>query len=379
MEITDVVVHTLALPDVAARRADGTQDAAIVEVETDTGLTGVGEADASPPVVEAIVDAPASHDKSAGLREVLVGRDPRDVEALYGEMYDRTYFFGRRGAAIVAISGVDMALWDLAGKAADTPLYRLLGGGHRETVRAYASTLFPEDPTDTAAVRRAARGAREDGFTAVKFGWGGFGEDPATDRDLVGAARDALGAGADLLVDAGMAWAGDPAAARADIRTLDAEADLFWVEEPVSADEYDAYRALAEATDTRVVGGEEAYTEHGFREFLDRGRPDGVQPDSARAGGPTQMRRIATLARERGVPLYPHGFSTGVVLAANLHLCAAVAGAPLVEYCVADSPLRWGVTEESFPVEDGRVAVPTGPGLGVTLDRETLAEYATDG
>jgi L-alanine-DL-glutamate epimerase-like enolase superfamily enzyme len=378
MEITDVVVHTLSVDAVEGAKADGTQDAAIIEVETDEGITGIGEADSSPAVVEAIVNAPVSHDKSAGLKAVLLGRDPFDVEALWNEMFDRTYFYGRKGAAITAMSGVDMALWDVVGKATGRPVYQLLGGKHRDSVRAYASTLFPDDPADTAHVRREAERALDDGFTAIKFGWGGFGEDHARDHDLLAAARDVLGADFDVMVDAGMVWGRDAGGAVKHVNDLDREHDLFWVEEPVYADEIDAYRRLAEATETRIVGGEEEYTAYGFRDFVERGEVDGVQPDVARSGGITHMEKIATIARTAGIPLYPHGYSTDVVVAANLHLVAANENAPLLEYCVEDSPLRWEVTVEDFPVEDGRVEVPDDPGLGITLDRDALDRYGTD-
>jgi L-alanine-DL-glutamate epimerase-like enolase superfamily enzyme len=375
MEITDIVVHTLSLEEVEGARADGTQDACVIEVETDAGITGIGEADSSPEVVDAIVAAPESHDKSSGLREVVLGRDPFDVEVIWNEMFDRTYFYGRKGAAITAMSGVDMALWDIIGKATDTPLYGLLGGKHRDSVRAYASTLFPDDPTATDRMRQKAQTVREDGFTAVKFGWGGFGESFRHDDALLGAAREELGPEFDILVDAGMVWGQDTKRAVKDINRLDREHDLFWVEEPVYADNYDGYRKLAAACETRIVGGEEEYTVYGFDDFLGQGDPDGVQPDVARSGGITHMEKIATLAQAAGIPLYPHGYSTDIVIAANLHLVAANSNAPLLEYCIEDSPLRWDVVEEEFPVEDGRVAVPDRPGLGITLDRDVLERY----
>lgn len=378
MEITDIIVHTLSLPEVEAERADGTQDAAIIEVETDEGITGIGEADSSPAVVDAIVNAPISHDKSSGLKEILLGRDPFDVEALWNEMFDRTYFYGRKGAAITAISGVDMALWDIKGKATDRPVHQLLGGKHREAVRAYASTLFPDDPTDTEHVRREAERALEDGFTAIKYGWGGFGQDRKDDYALLEAARDVLGDSFDVMVDAGMVWNADVKGARKRINELDEEHDLFWMEEPVYAHDLDSYRRLSEACETRIVGGEEEYTVYGFEDFIDRGCPDGVQPDVARSGGITHLDKIATLANSAGIPFYPHGFSTDVIVAANLHLIAANRNATLLEYCVVDSPLRWEVTEEDFPVEDGRVEIPDDPGLGITLDRDTLTEYRTE-
>jgi L-alanine-DL-glutamate epimerase-like enolase superfamily enzyme len=378
MEITDVVVHTLSLPAVESTKADSSQDACIVEVETDEGITGIGEADSSPRVVEAIIEAPVSHDKSAGLKEVVVGRDPFDVEVLWNEMYDRTYFYGRKGAAITAISAVDMALWDIMGKALDRPLHRLLGGKHRDSVRAYASTLFPDDPTDTDHMRREAEAALEEGFTAIKFGWGGFGRDRRNDLELVGTAREVLGEGFDIMVDAGMVWQEDVKGAIKRTNELDRAHDIYWMEEPFYADNLDGYRTLSEATETRVAGGEEEYTLYGFREFVDRGKPDVLQPDVARSGGITHLQKIAALGAERGIPFVPHGYSTDVIVAANLQLIAANRNAPLLEYCVEDSPLRWDLVQEDLTAEDGYVEIPDRPGLGITLNRETIEEYRVE-
>lgn len=376
MEITDVVVHRLSVGAVESAKADASQDASIIEIETDTGINGIGEADSSPAVVEAIVNAPASHDKSQGLRGILVGRDPFDTEVLWNEMFEKTYYYGRKGAAITAMSGVDMALWDIVGKATDRPLYQLLGGKHQDSVRAYASTLFPDDSTDTEYMREEARQAVDDGFSAIKFGWGGFGRSREDDLALVGAARDALGPDVDLMVDAGLAWGNDVKRAQKGINELDREHDVYWVEEPVMADNFEGYKQLSRATETRIVGGEEEYTSYGFQNFLRYGTPDGVQPDVARSGGITHMQKIATLAAQHGVPFLPHGYSTDVIIAANLHLIAAVENAPLLEYCVEDSPLRWELVEEDFPVVDGRVTVPDRPGLGVTLNRDLLEQYS---
>lgn len=378
MEITDVVVHTLSLDAVESSKADGSQDAAIIEVETDAGITGIGEADSSPAVVDAIVNAPVSHDKSQGLKEVVVGRDPFDTEVLWNEMFDKSYFYGRKGAAITAISGIDMALWDIIGKATGQPLHRLLGGKHRESVRAYASTLFPEDPTDTERMRREAERALDEGFTAIKYGWGGFGRDRKLDLELVGAARETVGPDVDIMVDAGLVWRNDIERARKGINELDREHDVYWVEEPVMADNFEGYASLSRNCETRIVGGEEEYTSYGFENFLEYGEPDGVQPDVARSGGITHMQKIATLAAQHGVPFLPHGYSTEIIIAANLQLIAATQNAPLLEYCMEGSPLRWELVEEEFPVEDGRVEVPDRPGLGVTLDRDVLERYSTD-
>ncbi len=378
MEITDVVVHTLALPAVQADRADGTQDAFVIEIETDEGIVGIGEGDASPAVLEAIVEAPHSHDKSGGLRDLLIGRDPFDVEQIWNDCFDKTYFFGRKGAAIVAMSAVDVALWDIMGKATEKPIHKLLGGKGRESVRAYASTLFPDDPTNTDHMIEAAEEALDGGFTAIKFGWGGFGQDHRHDDGLLGAARATLGPDVDLMVDAGMIFEGDTKRAIRETNALDDAHDLYWMEEPVYADNYDAYATLADRCSTRIVGGEEEYAAIGFHEFLTRGNPDGLQPDVARSGGITHMNKIATLASVHGVPVFPHGYSTDIIIAANLQLIAAIDNAPLLEYCVEDSPLRWDVVEESFPVENGYVKIPDRPGLGITLNRDTLETYRTN-
>ena len=373
-----MAVHVVSLPEIEAV-ADCSQDAAIVEVETDAGITGVGEIAGAPPVVaKAVVEAGMSSSNATGLRRAVVGRDPFDVEAIWNDLYDRTYAYGRRGAAIAAMSGLDMALWDVVGKATDQPVHRLLGGKHRESVRAYASTLFPEDPGNTAHVRREAEDALEKGFTAIKYGWGAITEDHETDRAMLRAARETLGADVDLMVDVGMAWGTDVKRAVKEAAALDEEFDLFWVEEPVYADHLDAYAAVSEACPARVVGGEREYTQYGFSSFIDRGNPDGVQPDVAVAGGITQMDKIATMAKNAGIPIYPHGYSTDVVIAANLHVIAANRNAPLLEYCVEDSPLRWDLVEESFDLVDGEVPIPDRPGLGITLDRDALAEYAVE-
>jgi len=201
---------------------------------------------------------------------------------------------------------------------------------------------------------------------------------PETDRAMLRAARETLGADVDLMVDVGMAWGTDVKRAVKEAAALDEEFDLFWVEEPVYADHLDAYAAVSEACPARVVGGEREYTQYGFSSFIDRGNPDGVQPDVAVAGGITQMDKIATMAKNAGIPIYPHGYSTDVVIAANLHVIAANRNAPLLEYCVEDSPLRWDLVEESFDLVGGEVPIPDRPGLGITLDRDALAEYAVE-
>src|SRR5438552_14493178 len=202
MKITDVEAIHLRLPEVA-EIADGTQDVLVVRIRTDTGLVGIGEVTSQSYVCKAVFEAPRSAERRHGLAHILRGQDPLDVEGLWQRMYYHTNRYGRRGAAVHAISGADIALWDLRGKALGQPVHELLGGAHRQDVRAYASYLFGAEPGQTAALARQAIGL---GLTAVKFGWGPFGKDEAVDVAHVEAAHRAVGADRDLMVDAGQCW-----------------------------------------------------------------------------------------------------------------------------------------------------------------------------
>ena len=377
MEITDVVVHTLSAEDVK-KAADATQSTAVIEVETDAGITGIGEASTSPWVVKTIIDAPFSNVRVQGLREILVGEDPFDVRKLWDEMFYGTYGMGRKGAAIIAISGVDIALWDIIGKASGRPIYELLGGNYRDSVRAYASTLFPQNPHDTEYMRGKSQRFVDEGFSAVKFGWGSFGDSPETDDQLLTAARETLGPEVDLMVDAGFCWETDVKNGVKYINQLDENHDLFWVEEPVYAENHAGYARLSESCQTRIVGGESEYTSYGFKVLLEQGQVDGVQPDVARSGGISQLVEIASLARRHGVPLFPHGYSTGIVIAASLQVIAATENALLMEYVVEGGDLRWELVNEEFQFEDGQIAIPDEPGLGISLNRDIIDRYTMD-
>lgn len=372
MRITEVEAVGLSL-----RRergiADGTQDAMLVRIRTDEGLTGIGEADTSPLVGKAVLDAPVSGDKCQGLRGVLLGQDPFDIEGLWERMFYRSYKYGRMGAALNVISGIDMALWDLLGKASRQPVHRLLGGALRREVTAYQSVLFPEDPCDLADVRARAEECLEHGFRAIKYGWGGFGYDCARDVRMVAEARAVLGARIELMIDVGMRW---DAATGIDRVARLREFNPYWIEEPCFADDYDTYRAIAESAPfTRIVGGEQEYNRWGFRRLIEWGKVRGVQPDLARNGGVSETRKVAAFAQAHGVPVFLHGWSTNVLLAANLHFIAATPNAEWLEYTTQDSPLRWELTNEMLPLKDGKVAVPEDPGLGVTLNEEVVSRY----
>src|SRR5262249_33041904 len=210
-------------------------------VKTDEGVTGVGEVDSLPPVVKAIVEAPPSHAIASGLKALLVGENPLEIDRLWEKMYRGSIYYGRRGPAIHAMSGIEIALWDIKGKVLGQPICRLLGGPHRTSIRAYASTLMPETPD------RAGEGVGSlvgRGFQAIKLGWGPWGRDPDLDVDLARAARQAAGDGVELMFDIGLGWPNADHAIR-QVRRLE-EFRPYWVEEPLWPDDVAGYRKLAD-------------------------------------------------------------------------------------------------------------------------------------
>jgi L-rhamnonate dehydratase len=376
VRITEVEAIVLRQPEVDEGIADGSQDDVVIRVHTDDGLVGIGEVDSSPEVVRAVVETRGSHAVAHGLRQLLVGEDPLDVERLWQRMYRGVIFYGRRGVAIHAISGVDIALWDIKGQALGKPVCELLGTPVHERIRAYASRLMPDSPEET---REAVSELKDQGFTAVKLGWGPLGADPEHDVRLAGAAREAGGDDVEILIDAGLGYGADAAAATRVARELE-QLGVYWLEEPFEPDEYEAYAELADGVDLPVAAGEQDVTVWGFRELIERGRVDIVQPDVTRCGGITETLRIAELARSRGVKTVPHAWKSGIIKAASLHVNAVLPDALFQEYCVADTPINTRLTKQLLPVEgDGCVAVPTAPGLGVELDPDVVAEYRVDG
>lgn len=370
MKITDVQAIILRQPAMDVSKADGSQDALLIRIETDEGITGIGEVDSLPSVIKAIVDAPPSHANAMGLRHLLLGENPLEIDRLWQKMYEGSIYYGRRGPAIHAMSGIDIALWDIKGKALGQPVYRLLGGPHRREIRAYASTLMPETPSETAAV---IADLVERGFTAIKLGWGPFGRDADLDVDLVRAAREAAGESIDLMFDIGMGWrSADHAICQ--VRRFE-EYRPYWVEEPLWPDETAGYRKLADAVETRIACGEEDVTHWGFAELMERTGVDVIQPDVTRAGGISELMRIAHLADLRGVTMVPHSWSTGIIKAASLQVIGAMRNATFLEYCVQETALNQLLTVERFPVVDGKVALPEGPGLGIEIDDEVVQRY----
>jgi L-rhamnonate dehydratase len=375
VRITDVEAIVLRQAAVDEGIADGSQDDLVILVSTDEGITGIGEVDSAPDVVAALVRQPASHAVAHSLRGTLIGRDPLDVEGLWDAMYRGLIYVGRRGIAIHAISGIDIALWDIKGKALGKPVSELIGTPRRNRVRAYASLLMPDTVEETT---ERVTDLREEGFTAIKLGWGPLGSDAAQDVRLATAAKDAAGPDVDVMIDAGLGYGDDARTAIGVARELE-QLGIGWLEEPFLPDAYEAYAELADEVDITIAAGEQDATRWGFRELIERGHVDLVQPDVTRCGGITETLRIAALAGERGVETVPHAWKSGIIKAASLHVNAVLPEARYQEYCVAETPINTRLTVQRLPLEaDGCVAVPTAPGLGVELDENVLASLRVD-
>ncbi len=367
MKITNVEPIHLRVPNVEAI-PDGTLDVLVVRIHTDAGITGIGEVTSQSYVCKACFEAPRSAARRHGLTSILLDENPLDVERLWHKMYYQTNRYGRRGAAIHAISGADIALWDIKGKAEGKPIYDLLGGAHRQTVRAYASVLFGDTPDDTAQL---ARDFVQLELSAVKFGWGPFGKDAQVDLAHVRAAREVLGYQRDLYVDAGHAWQWETALQRAEML---APLKIGWLEEPLSQDDRRGYGELCKRSPVPIAAGEGDVTHWDFEDLIERGVHI-VQPDVAFCGGLTVCRQVSQMTEALGRRAVPHCFSTGINLAASLHWMASVPNGDLVEYCLRPSPLMRKLVRNLPPLIDGRVPVPTGPGLGIELDEEILNQY----
>ena len=369
MKITKIETIYLRQSEVKTL-CDSGQDALIIRIETDAGITGIGEVDSNPMAVKGAIDGPFSHTTATGLGRVLIGEDPFETERLWHKMYRANVYGGRRGAGFHAISGLDIALWDIKGKALGQPIWRLLGGGFHKKIHCYASSLFGENPEKTGDL---ARRYRDRGFDAVKFGWDPMGQDERTDIALVREARKGLGDDGMLLIDAGLVWDSKTALQRA--RAF-SDYGIYWLEEPLRPDDYEGYRKLAESTDVRIAAGEEESGRQSFIELMDRGRVDVVQVDLTRCGGFTEAMKIAALAWDRGLPVANHGFTTYVNVTAALHWLNSIPNALICEFVAEEETnLREFVTKQKLRADAGFLTIPDAPGLGIELDEQAIQRF----
>jgi len=367
MKITDVQAFYLRLPSIE-QRTDSSQDALLVKVSTDAGVVGWGEVDGCPAVAKAVIEAGYSHTQVNGLRAILLGEDPLQTGRLWKKMYDQTLYFGRSGATIQAMAGVDIALWDIKGRALGKPVVELLGGAQRESMRVYSSNMFQF--TVEATVERAKR-AVDTGHTGVKFGWEPFGRDEAMDLRYVEAIRRAIGDDNDFMLDVGLAWDAKTTIRRA---RLFEPYKLFWIEEPLHPDDYAGYGKVSRACVQHIAAGEQECSVVGFERLIDEGGIDIVQIDLTRCGF-TQAMRIAAYAQRRGRKVCNHNFTTDINTAASLHFLCAIENALVMEYCVEPSEISRGLAKVPVTIRDGYAHLPDAPGLGVEPNEAIIEKY----
>jgi L-rhamnonate dehydratase len=379
-------VEAIPLRSVADPEAlDGSTETIVVRLTDDEGRSGIGEADAPVAAVRDLVVMEDAHAWSRGLRNMLLGRDPFEIGALWDELYVGTIYHGRRGLGIHALSAVDVALHDLVGKQLGRPAFQLLGGARRDTITPYA-TIY------AGAVKGRTIGQMMDdiasrferalalGFRAVKMEV--LFEDLVDDRGLVECIREGrqlLGDEITMALDFGYRWH-DWRDALWTLNRVEA-CNIFFAEATLQHDDLAGHARLAARVETRIGGAELAAGIHECREWLERGRVDVIQADIGRSGGLTEMRRIAELAALHGAIVAPHGWKTGITAAASRHLQAATENTPVIEMFHPDlfeSPLRAELVRPEPAVLDGTIALPAEPGLGIELVEEAVERYRLD-
>lgn len=339
----------------------------LVAVITDEGVTGVGSVFTSEALVRGAVEV---------LSPFLIGECAIEPERVSEKLHQNTFWQGRGGSITHAISGIDIALWDILGKVTGQPVGRLLGGRYRDRVRPYASLLMEADPAELAEHLTALS---ELGFTAFKIGWGPFGRvDAKTDETQVRTAREAIGDAALLAVDPGGSdafWPGDLAWARRTAHML-ADYNVAWFEEALHPDAVEDFAALRATSPVPISGGEVLTRRQSFRQYFDARAVDIIQPDATKVGGLSESRRIGWAAQAAGIKLIPHGWNTAVGLAADLQLASALPDTDLVEYKTG-SPYIDDIVPGGWQLDDdGCLSIPIEPGLGLTLDDDAVQRFS---
>jgi len=338
----------------------------VVEIFTDDGLVGIGNAALTPQVTKQVIDL--------HLKPLLIGKDPWDIEFLWQLMYRKTMAFGRRGLGMVAISAVDIALWDILGKSAKQPVYRLLGGRTKPRIPVYTSRLYSVELSELAA---EAKRYKAEGYKAMKlrFGWGPTDGAAGMQRNLnlVRTVRETVGDGIDVMADAYMGWTLDYAKR---MLPLLEPFQLRWLEEPVIPDDVHGYAELRSYGRIPIAGGEHEFTAYGFRDLLEARALDYIQFDTNRVGGLTQARKIAALAEAYSVPVIPHAGQMH-----NYHVVMASLNSPMAEYFpVVDvevgNELFWYIFDGEPKAKDGFIDLDESvPGLGLTINEAGLEKF----
>jgi L-alanine-DL-glutamate epimerase-like enolase superfamily enzyme len=384
-KIAAIEVIPVAAPDQAHNDLDGTVDTVIVRLTDEAGRTGIGETDAPPAVVKSFLEMPTAHLWSRNAGEILLGADPVETAALWQKLYEGTFWPGRRGLGIHALSAIDIALYDLAGKALGLPAYKLLGGARRERLRPYC-TIYPGlaqgRPVAAlmAEIGRQFEAALATGFRAIKMEVLFY--DLVSDAELVGLIKEGrrmLGEGILMALDFGYRWTSWHDAKWVLDRIADC--DIYFAEATLQHDDLAGHAKLAAQSPIRICGAEAAATRFEVREWLERGGVSVVQPNIGRGGGLTEIRRIAELCELHGAEVIPHGWKTGITSAVGRHFQAACPAAPLFEYVsprVFDSPLRRELVSPEPVLKDGYMELPRAPGLGIELNEELVERWRID-
>ncbi len=373
MKITRIETFHLRHEDPGISLFDGSYDDCVVRLTTDTGHAGIGEFESFPAAIQALIHGPDAHNHARGLAGVLLGRDPRDA-TLWDELYAACDYVGRRGLAMHALGGLDLALWDLRGQAAGEPIHALLGGAKRTRLRAYG-TIYPMARTEDGVTAQVGDALTRLHLSAVKFAadpW--WMDDIAQTTRLLRAARAVLGPERGLIIDAALSYQTKEEGLK--LYPAYREVGILFLEAPLPLDDMDGHAAMAAHGLPLGVGDLGLTHVLEFIEAMDRGGATICQPDITMVGGFTGLQKIAAAAKARGKRVITHGYKTNIEVAANLHFLAAHADEELLEFSTSKSPLRWETTNELLPVApDGFVTVPMRPGLGVTLSEAALKKF----
>ena len=338
----------------------------LVAIKTDAGVVGVGSVFTSDLLVGAALEV---------LKPLLIGESALEPERVSEKLHQNTFWLGRGGSVTHAISGIDIALWDIFGKVTGQPIGRFFGGRLREKVMPYASLLMDEPKIMTANLKNL----RSQGFRAFKIGWGSFGRiDTKNDELLVKSAREAIGEDSFLAVDAGGSdayWRGNLRWAINASRML-ADYNVGWFEEALRPDDLEGFKELRKQSSVPISGGEVLTRRQSFTPFLTSGAFDIIQPDVTKVGGISEFIKIATIAEEFGVRVIPHGWNTAIGLAADLQLSSAIFTADKVEYCTGSAYVD-DLSAKPWELDaDGYLQIPTLPGIGFELDAKKVEKYS---
>jgi len=386
LKISDIECHVLLAPDYDPSFTSSGQDSLVVFIHTDAGISGIGECDANPWMAKTVIEAPGTRTMGLAVKEMLIGADPFEIGDLWNKIYTGTAMNGRRGMVIHALSAIDMALWDLCGKAVGKPVHELLGGATRDRITPYAS-LQPAGSSFEAyrdALVKSALDAKALGFKALKsevtmngpYAHNGMEENYDRHTEVIAAVREAIGPDITLMVDVQYLWS-DAETCLSVVKDW-AEFDLFFLETPINSDNVKEMGKVSANAPMKIACGEWLATRFEFEELMDVGGVQIAQPDVGRVGGLGEAKIVCDMALERGLTIVPHCWKTGISISATAHLAFVTNHCDFIEFmppqlCV--ETLRRELAKEELVLVDGQIPLPTKPGLGVELNEGVLERF----